>query len=291
MVFLAEQATAYAPFAWLAARASGSPLVVDGFIGLHETRILDWKKHPESSLAAKVYFVSDWLAARLADLYLTDTEIRAQRIRGFTTSRTDVMSLPVGAPSWARSLPRRTHESGKLRILYYGNFIPLHGVSLLLRAVAQASSAVSVELTLIGPKKPRGPYQELADQLGLFSNLRWLDPVAEDALIDQIAEHDVVAGVFGDSLKAQSVIANKTWQGLAAGRPVLTQRSQALEEIAPIVGEQLIVTEPGSVDDLADRIVDLARRGELPNNPSAAADLEMYVQHRFEALGKWIRDH
>ena len=91
-------------------------------------------------------------------------------------------------------------------------------------------------------------------------------------------------GVFGTSAKAGSVIANKVWQGLACGRVVVTRRSAALDEIAGLVGGQLVTVEPGSSAAIETALGSIDPGVAVRGDP--AARLQEYVDRRFADLGR-----
>ncbi|WP_320479591.1 glycosyltransferase [Frigoribacterium sp. CFBP9030] len=254
VIIVAEMSLTHVPFAWLASRLVRARLVVDGFVGLHETAIGDWKLAAAHSFRARRLAFQDWLAIQLADVYLTDTRLRADLIRARKRTSGLVDSLPVGAPAWARPAiaPR---ASGPLRVLYYGNYIPLHGLDLVVESLALAYEEREMAVTFIGEGDRRAAVEKRVAESGLGNVVAFRDSVPERELFERISESDVVLGIFGGSAKAQSVIANKVWQGLACERLVITQRSEALAELRNLVGRHLLETDPGSARSLADALV------------------------------------
>lgn len=285
VIVVSEMRSSHAPWAWLASRLRGALLVVDCFIGLHETAVLDWGSVRPGSLRALRLRLLDRLAVRLADVALSDTEPRAESLRRLGGS-TPVVVLPVGAPAWARDLPP-TDPGGTLRVLYYGNYIPLHGTETVIEALEMTVPHRSVELTLIGGGPRRDGIRRLVDRSGLSASCRFVDPVPESDLRAAIAESDVVLGVFGDSAKARSVVANKVWQGLACGRTVITQRSTALDELQIVAGARLVQTEPGDASSVAAALVAFGRSDHRPTartpGPVAPA-LEALVARGYASL-------
>lgn len=289
ILVLSEMRLAHAAVVRLVGGLTRTPIVVDGFIGLHETRVGDWKELSERSLRARLLRLLDAIAVRAADLYLTDTEVRADIVRErFPNAR--VISLPVGAPPWAQ--PRAAESADVLRILYYGNYIPLHGLDLVVEALAMLPAELSFRLTLIGDGGTRRSIEQQIDEAGIGPSCTFRPAVPESELAEYIAAADVVLGVFGPSAKARSVIANKVWQGLACGRTTVTQHSDAIEEIADTAGPQLMLTEPGSPRSIADALERCAAVG-APATSRTANDLhvrlERLVQLRFELFATQLR--
>lgn len=285
VVVLAEMRVSHAPLGWLVSRLRGARFVVDRLVGLHETAVVDWRSVAPRSPAALRLVVLDRLALRLADLVLIDTEMRADELRRVSRAA-PVVALPVGAPRWARDQPPAP-PSETLRVLYYGNYIPLHGTELVLEALALVLPRRAVRLTLIGGGPRRAGIERLVDRLGLGAACRFVDAVPESALVDAIGANDVVLGVFGDSAKARSVVANKVWQGLACGRTVVTQRSPALAELQVVAGSLLVQTEPGDAHALADALV-----GVVPRTIRAdlvAPALDELVDRGFAGLEAHLR--
>lgn len=282
VLLLAEMQLKFTPVTAAVARIRGARLVVDGFIGLHETHVEDWQVTAPGSPRALRYRLQDAFARRVADVYLVDTDVRATAVRR-TAPRTTVATLPVGAPRWAAHTPPRT-AAEPLRVLYYGNYIPLHGVPVIVRALGRAVSRRDVVATFIGAGAARPATERAVVDAGLQDRVRFVDPVSTDLLATEIARHDVVLGVFGTSSKAASVIPNKVWQGLASGRVVITRRSTALAEIRDLVGARLVEVPAGDPVRLAEAIETVHPK---PDEVPVDDRLEAYVERRFDEF--WVR--
>lgn len=278
-VVVPEFSLPFVPAAWVIARLARATLVVDAFVGKYETVVEDWARARPGSIRASWCRFVDRTAVRLADIAVIDTDVRAAALRERAGTRTRVLTLPVGSPAWIRPHPRPHHDH--LRVLYSGGALPLHGIPFFLRGLAQ-TTLTSTRLTLIlaAPPERLAEFRDLADRLGILDRCTFVEPVTHTELIRIVGEHDVVLGVFGDSTKAQTVLANKVWQGLAAGRTVVTRTSPALAEIAAIAGPLLIgVPDEGALADELDRLA--GSRDHLPDDPGIADRLDAYVQRRF----------
>lgn len=292
LYILAEFSLPYAVVLWAVARLNRGVLVVDGFVGQYETMIEDWKKARPGTLRARWYANVDRLACRLADLVLIDTRVRARALEAAHPG-TEVLSLPVGAPGWARPVPERAPRKGRVEVLYYGNYIPLHGLPVVLAAIGRAAREIDLSVTLVGYGAPRPDIERQAARLGVDGVCRFVDPVPEEELAGFIAAADIVLGIFGDSDKARSVIANKVWQGLACGRTVVTRTSPALAEIAGVCGEQLVQVDGDDDEELvaalAAALVATPGRAHGVAAETAAA-LEAYVASEYDRFGRRVEE-
>jgi hypothetical protein len=292
IVIVSEFQTKYVPVAWLISRLVGSRLVVDGFVGRFETYVGDWQHVGEGSVKAKIYKIMDSLSVRLSDIFLIDTELRANHIRH--RYRTDasgtnrILSLPVGSPKWAVPARARQRTADEpWRVLYYGNYIPLHGVEYVIHGVKWAEATAKVRLTMVGDGVHRPAVENLVKDLELGHAVSFIDPVPEEHLHTLIADHDLVLGIFGTSEKAASVIANKVWQGLSSGRPVLTRESAALAEIRETAGPALIEVPPGDSQAIGAAIIHQidSNSARLTSGQDLATDLEELVLMKYDIFG------
>lgn len=290
LYILGEFSIPYAVVLWAVARLNRGVFVVDGFVGQYETMVEDWKKVRPGTPRARWYALADRLAYRLADLVLIDTRVRARALAA-SYPGTEVLSLPVGAPGWARPAPGGGQRDGRVEVLYYGNYIPLHGLPVVLKAVERAAREVDLRVTLVGHGTPRADIERQAAGLAIDGVCRFMDPVPEEELAGFLSEADIVLGIFGDSDKARTVIANKVWQGLASGKAVVTRSSPALAEIADACGDQLVQVD-GTDDEelvaaLAEALVAISARRDGIEAGTASA-LEAYVASEYDAFGRRI---
>jgi glycosyltransferase involved in cell wall biosynthesis len=199
---------------------------------------------------------------RNADLVLTDTAAHAGLyMRRFGVGAERIVPLPVGAREVASGkAPDADAHRRPLRVLFYGSFLPLHGVDMIVDAAALLQELELHFVFIGGSRRDERWLRRRCDELGIrhYTYRRW---VSYDALLrDEIAKADVcLGGPFGDTPQARRVITTKTSQCLARGRPT-------------IVG----ATE---VDDgFIDRVNCL--RVEQRNAPALAAALRWCHDHR-----------
>jgi glycosyltransferase involved in cell wall biosynthesis len=283
--------------AWVIAKRNRAVFVVDFFVGLVETLVVDRAIVQKSSMRGRILAACDSFAARSADVLVTDTRVRAERLSARPKIVHPALSLPVGAPEWARPRPKPRGDEVRenTKLLYYGNYVPLHGVPTLLEGIAAISPTVHWTLTMVGRGQDLGLALEACDRLGISDRTTFVDSVPEAALADLIHEHDVVLGIFGQSDKAATVIANKVWQGLACGKVVVTRRSPALAEIEDIVGSLLEQVDSADAPAITAALTAIAKRAATPDAQSySGADvadaLETYVAEKYAAFGDRLRE-
>ncbi|HYU32890.1 MAG TPA: glycosyltransferase family 4 protein [Thermoanaerobaculia bacterium] len=286
---------------WPFARLRRVPVVWDAFLSLHDTmvddRALVSPRHP----LALLLFAWEWLAGRAADRVLLDTRAHAEAFaRTFRLPSAKMGAVFVGAepevfpparPSPPRSpSPTHTHtrpgegeeeKEETVKVLFYGQLIPLHGVETILRA-ARLAREEPFEWVLIG----RGQEEErvrrmLAEEP--LPRLRWVPWVPYEELARWIGEADVCLGIFGASGKAGRVIPNKVFQILSVGKPLVTRDSPAIRELlAPGPGVSLIPP-----DDPA-ALVEALRRFRAERPALAGTALHADVRERItpRAIGR-----
>jgi glycosyltransferase involved in cell wall biosynthesis len=240
-----------APFA----RLKGKPVVFDAFFSLYDTAILDWKLASKTSMLARACRFVDSSACRLAALVLVDTEAQKKFFCGeFGLAGRKVHRLYVGADdtSWTpcAELARPT-----FRVVYVGNYVPLHGVPIILQA-ARLLEEENIEFWLIGDNhQADGP----ADLLERAKYFPWM-PLHE--LRDKIREADVCLGIFGTSDKAKRVIPGKAFLALAMGKALITGDSPAARELLED-GKNAVLCQMGSSEAVAQAICRLRNDAEL----------------------------
>ena len=179
----------------------------------------------------------------LADLVLTDTETHRRWIgeRLAPTARTATVYL--GAEPFFRPTAARTRRADEpLRVLFYGQYVPLHGTDVIVEAAALLAREAGIEITMIGT----GPERELATRLATMrhvTSVRFEDWEAYEQLPARLAACDVALGIFGPTSKARMVIPTKVYQAAAMGRAVVTMDTPALREVFTPDADVLTVRE------------------------------------------------
>lgn len=216
------------------ARVRGIPIAWDVFISLYDTICADRKLLAPGSLAGKLLWWLEKRAIRCADVVFMDTQAHARHVeRLFDLQPGHCGSVWVGAETehFPRISPTDAADvpSMPMRILFYGQFIPLHGIETIVRA-ARLLRDEPLEWRIIGRGQVEAGIRAMLSEDPL-PNLHWLEWVEYGRLRRCIAEADLCLGIFGQSDKAANVIPNKVFQIVAAGRPLVTRDSPAIREL------------------------------------------------------------
>jgi glycosyltransferase involved in cell wall biosynthesis len=251
-------------FLWPFAKLKGKPVVFDAFFSLYDTAIGDWRLTSENSLLARLCRLVDSVACRLATLVLVDTEAQRQFFcREFGLASEKVGCLYVGADDSLFVPSANSPRPTSFRVLYVGNYVPLHGVPIIMEA-ARLLKGEEMEFWLIGENHRAALAKATEDSLSSRVKLYpWMPP---QQLRDKISEADVCLGIFGTSDKAKRVIPGKAYLALAMGKPLITGDSPAARELLEH-GKNALLCKMGSSHALADAILrlknDALLRGQI----------------------------
>jgi glycosyltransferase involved in cell wall biosynthesis len=237
------------------ARLRGVPVVWDMFMSLYDTVVLDRRLVAPGAFRARALHWLEGLAVRRADLVFLDTEAHARRVESlFGLPAQRCGAVWVGAEVERFRLPPPAGGAARpagtpLRVLFYGQFIPLHGIDTIV-AAARLTSEEGIEWTVIGRGQEAPAIRRLLAETPL-PKLRWVEWVDYAELRTWIRAADVCLGVFGTSDKAASVIPNKVFQIVAAGQPLITRDSPAIRELLDPAAPCVSLVAPGDAPALA----------------------------------------
>ena len=208
-------------------------IVWDAVISLYDTIVFDRKSINARSFVAYLLYRVEWLCCNLADVILTPSKARASLfLKYFSVSSDKFLSVPIGADPdvFVRAQPVKSDSSKTtVRVLFYGQFVPLHGVVTIVEA-ARILERDDVEWTLIGGGQDESKIKTMLE-LKPLPKVKWIPWTPYEHLPNWIHESDICLGIFGDSLKAKSSLPNKLFQVLAMGAPLITSDSSAIREL------------------------------------------------------------
>lgn len=215
---------------WLIGRRRRIVLV--SFISLFDTAVRDRQAATEASWSARVLKWLDARAFRAADLVLVDTQAQGDYYAElFDMERTRFVRSYVGEDDeqFVTSPLAAQHDDEPLRVLFFGTYVPLHGIDTIIEAAALLRDE-AIEFTLIGSGQQFEALRVRSGQLG--GRIQFVPEWQSTAqLHEQIAQAHVCLGIFGVTAKAARVIPYKVFDAMAVGRPVITRDSPAIREL------------------------------------------------------------
>lgn len=234
-IFVPEFCQKDVPLARILSLLAAKKVVFDPLASRFETKIMDWKRKPPHSWQAWWNFKIDSWAFRLSDLVLADTHIHKKYYcQKYNLPSEKVEVLPVGFNDdfFKPDLKQRSEErKNGFTALFFGSFLPLHGVETIVRAAEILKEEDScIKFHLVGSGQTWPKIQALANDLKL-DNVHFENWLPQDILPLKIAAADICLGIFGKSEKTKRVIPHKIFQSMAMRKPVITLRTPAVEEL------------------------------------------------------------
>jgi len=213
---------------WLKRRV----VINDFFISDYDTYANDRKKGSKFSASALYKYGLDWFNFRFSAYLLSDTQAHFDHWqRLFGRFRGEHLVFPVLADPAIYYPGEGCEPEDVPKILFYGYFIPLHGIDVILRALKHCEQKGLVfSAHFIGKGQTLAAMVALSEQLALRQVVFNQAFIPEEELAERIRGSDLVLGIFGGSDKARSVVPNKVYQGLACRATVITQDSPAIRE-------------------------------------------------------------
>lgn len=251
--------------AWLLTRWPRKTLVFDAFVSAYDTLVVDRKKiHPGNPLAWFIW-LTDFIDCHLVDEVLIDTRAHKEYFtQMFRLHPADITVVYLEAPPDFQPDTHHRRVQGKTcEVLFYGSYIPLQGIDVILKAAAILQDKhMHIHFTLIGGGQTYAQMRLLATEWKLqnvtfkpFMPLKDLPAIIRDA--------DVALGIFGTGDKTQRVIPHKVIECMACGVPVITADTPAIHE-KYVDGKGIYWVPAGDAHALAGKIMELSSPSPNP---------------------------
>ncbi|MFI5270918.1 MAG: glycosyltransferase [Candidatus Saccharimonadales bacterium] len=204
-------------------------------------------------LLIKILTLIDNWALKKADTILVDTKEHQEELPAKFKKKSLVIS--VGAPNEWFVSPKKTHKKAEpLKVIFFGNYIPLQGATVIAQSLALINE--EVHLSMVGGGQDKDDAVTIALLQSPSVHVHWFDWVESYELPEIVADHDVCLGIFGDTKKSHKVVPNKMFQGAAAGCALITSSTGPQKQT---LGEAAIYVSPGDPKSLASAINDVAK--------------------------------
>lgn len=242
----------------------GKVLIFDEFMSPSDALISEKKAGFVGQVIGILAYPFEWLCLRFSKRVLTDTESHKRFIAnrfGIAIQRIDVVY--VGAIP-ANDSPIESEPSSPLSVLFYGTFLPLHGIDILLRA-CKLLEEYDIEFRIIGGQgKSLQRFEKLKGDLQLHNvrHDRWVDFDKLQSV--EIPNADLcLGGPFGGTSQARRVITGKSFQFLSQGKPTVIGRID--DDAGFRDKENCFLVEQSNPESLAQAILwALDNRARLP---------------------------
>ncbi len=244
---------------WLPAKCRPQRVVVDVFISLYDTIVLDRHLLNQNGFAAGILKRVEKRAYIYADKLVVDTQQNAQFICAlFELPETKVVVAPLSIDEVHFKYAPYRPQPGACRVLFIGTLVPLHGIDTILEAARLLSGRLDIRFRLIGDGQD-GRLVEAwlrAHPTQLAWERTWQQ---SNRVAKEIGQADICLGIFGGGNKTQRVCPFKIYAYAATGRAIITGATDWLKEAAgPLSYEPFACVPISAAAALAAKIAELA---------------------------------
>jgi len=261
--------------AWLVRRLTrGRLLVFDAMMSPYAALAEERKFGPLGRLFAMLWKPFERAALTRADAVLTDTQVHSRYFQSrFHVPASKIIVVPVGAVEPPVGSHDPAPSNGALRILFYGSFLPLHGIDVILDAADMLRDLPIFFDFIGGSDKDARKLVQRMDRSGAvrFSHRAWVP--FDDLLKSDIPRANLcLGGPFGNTPQARRVVTGKTHQFLASGKATVV--GDIGEDCGFVDKVNCLLVEQGNPEALAQAIHWAHSNGEqLPAIGTAARKL------------------
>jgi glycosyltransferase involved in cell wall biosynthesis len=181
--------------------------------------------------------------------------------RQYHTSPKHFRTVLIGADDRFFYPMPEIQESEPLTVIYYGGYIPNHGVETIIEAARLLQSEAGLRFEMIGEGPTRPETEALVHKYNL-QNITFIDWLERDLLAKHIARAGIVLGAFSLSEQLSLTNNNKVYEAFAMRKAVITARTPALPELVER-SEALLLVERADPQQLAQAILMLTNNPDL----------------------------
>ncbi|MGL1935625.1 MAG: glycosyltransferase [Fibrobacterales bacterium] len=231
-------------------------IVFDPFISRYNTRIEDRKLYPNNGFQSWICKWQDWSGCMAADALIFDTLQHKNYFYEQYGLKKPWLVVPVGIDEETFSqnaVFKKSHT--EFRVLFYGTYIPLHGIQHIIEAAELLLPYSDISFVLVGTGQTYDEMKEYVIDRNITSIVQKPQMKLQD-LVAEIREADVCLGIFDDGVKASNVVPNKVVQCAALSKPIITRDSDAIREYF-IPNENIVLCDPANPSSIAEKILEL----------------------------------
>ncbi|SRR5258708_1135097 len=244
------------PAAFILKKIINKPIIFDSLTSLYDTFVFD-RKLIKNILLSDLLFKFEKSLYGIPDCILVDTNSNGKFLSTtFHISSKKIRTLYVGAEDKLYKPTDLKRIKKNFTVMFYGYASPLHGIEYIIQAakICQEKDQ-KIKFVLLGDGQTKQQNKKMVDELRL-KNIEFLPSMEEKKASKVISNADVILGVFKGSSKSLRVIPNKVYQGIAVGKPVITQNSPAIREVFKDK-DQVYLCSPADSESLSKAILKL----------------------------------
>lgn len=273
-------------FARMLANRKHKPLVWDVFMSIY---LVALERQLDQVEGSSINFIrkAEAKALKKPDMLIQDTQPYVDWLfETYQISPEKFRLVPTGADDRIfKPQPGINNPDSIFRVLYYGSYIPNHGVSVILGAAELLQAHSDILFEMIGEGPERAGAERFVQQKGLI-NVQFQSWVPQDELPSRIAQADVCLGAFGQTPQSLMTVHNKVYEGMAMGKPVITGQSPAIAAQFHS-GEELLAC-PRTPQGLAESILQLKEDPAFRARLGANALQAFQERYSLQSLGRLL---
>lgn len=235
----------------------GKTLIYDHMMSPYDSLLNERKTIREGSLLEKFVFLYEQTILKIADVILADTNEHKQFFQNkFGIQPEKVHAVPVGTDEelfTGEAPPAPEMKDSPFRVFFYGTFLPLHGIDIILNT-ARALKDMPIVFRIVGGEAKNAEKCRAKISSENLNNIDYSEWIDFKELPSCIMEADLcLGGPFGNTGQAQRVVTGKTSQFLAMAKPTVVGRIP--EDCGFIDRENCLLVNQGDEKDLAEAIL------------------------------------
>ena len=213
-------------------------IVMDAFISLYDTIVLDRRLIAKRGLPATVIHFLERRALTTATAVITDTPENSGHIRSLYDLPSDMfydVPLAINERVFKPVLSSFAVSTSTCRMLFVGTLVPLHRVDILLKAISQLTPSRAVELTFIGDGQQSSLLQLFIEERDFddsYITVKWIrEWLSSEQIARYINNSDVCLGIMGSDGKSSRVWPFKNYLYMACGKTLITARTPVTDRL------------------------------------------------------------
>jgi len=222
-------------------------IIFDPLISSWDKKINEQSKYKKTSKESLSLKKNESKLFNKPNFLVADTEAHKRFFKKeFNIPDKKIFVINVGAEEKI-FFPNKKAISSDREILFYGSFLELHGVEVIIDA-ARILKNESIKWKLIGD------FHKIKLE-GLPLNISFESTMNTKKLVEKIHKATLLLGIFSDSEKANNVIPNKVYQSLACGKTVITRYADAYPQSFIYKNMGIFFVKPNDAKALAQQVL------------------------------------